>query len=66
MQVLFTYEFISADAFIPLLLIGAIISIVSLGRAKKYITGISKMLLYTVRTFALWGSVLVISLLVIK
>lgn len=66
MQVLFTYEFISADAFVPLLLIGSIISIASLGRAKKYMTWIGQILSHTVRTFALWAAVLVISLLVIK
>lgn len=66
MQVLFTYEFVSAGAFIPLLLIGSIISIVSLWRARKYMTGLGQIFSHTLRTFALWGSVLVISLLVIK
>lgn len=66
MQVLFTYEFISADAFIPLLLIGSIISIISLVWAKKYMKNLMQTISHTVRTFVLWWVVLVASIIIIK
>jgi len=66
MQVLFTYEFISAEGFVPLFIIGSIISIASLWRAKKYMTWLGQIFSHTLRTFVLWGSILIISLLVIK
>gem|GEM_PF-2622677 len=54
MQVLFTYEFISADAFIPLLIVGSIISIASLTWAKIHMKNLMQIITHTVRTFVVW------------
>ena len=66
MQVLFTYEFISADAFVPLLIIGSIISILSLVWAKVHMKNIVQTIIHTARTIAIRWLVLVASLIIIK
>lgn len=66
MQVLFTYEFISADAFVPLLVVGSIVTIASLVRAKMSMKGLLQTISHTTRTFVLRWLVLIASVVIIK